>query len=260
MLRSSFLSISRAGELIATAIHDGHLVRPEVERLLAISGIKRRREEDPYTAILTDFAPNRLIGLRSRFEVDLNRPREKAVYIRPEDCWGLQVWREPPSPALIARSLQLYEEFYTHVERVLNTIVKRHGRFVVLDLHSYNHRRNGPAANPADPAENPEVNIGTGSADRSRWGDVIDGFIERFSRFDFLGRHLDVRENVKFSGGHFPQWIHRRFGGVGLAIAVELKKFWMDEWTGLVDEVQFRALHSALRFASTGLAEARAVT
>jgi hypothetical protein len=258
MLGTSFLSSLGGGSFVATAIHDGHTVRCELQKILALDENERLREEDPYTGLLTDVAPTRLLGLRSRFEVDLNRPRDKAVYLEPEDSWGLRVWKQTPSPAMIARSLRTYDAFYRYVDRTLETILRRHGRFIVLDLHSYNHRRNGAGGPQAGREGNPEINIGTGSADRRRWGGVIDGFMERFRKFDFLGRRLDVRENVKFLGGHFPQWIHRRFEGAGLAIAVEFKKFWMDEWTGVADEVQFGALHAALRFASSGLAEARA--
>jgi cardiolipin synthase A/B len=46
---------------------------------------------DPFTAQLARVAPTRLIALRSRFEVDLNRPRERAVYRGPADAWGLEV-------------------------------------------------------------------------------------------------------------------------------------------------------------------------
>ena len=258
MLGYSFLSQLGDGSLVATAIHDGHAVRGEVERLLALSEAERLREEDPHTAVFTDVAPTRFVGLRSRFEVDLNRPRDKAVYTKPEDCWGLQVWTEPPSPSFIARSLQDYDAFYSHVEGTLEAILRRHGRFIVLDLHSYNHRRNGPAGEPGSPIENPEINIGTGSADRSRWGHVIDRFVEELRACHFRGRRLDVRENVKFRGGHFPQWIHARFQGAGLAIAVEFKKIFMDEWSGAVDEHRLSALHGALHKASAGLADARA--
>ncbi|NIP86404.1 MAG: N-formylglutamate amidohydrolase, partial [Planctomycetales bacterium] len=76
------------GPFVAAAVHDGHAVRDELVERLAISESDRLREEDPFTGMWTSLAATRIIGLRSRFELDLNRPREKAVYRTPEDCWG----------------------------------------------------------------------------------------------------------------------------------------------------------------------------
>ena len=82
--------------LVATAIHAGHALRDEVTKLMALDEAGRLREEDPFTDQWTTVADTRLIGLQSRFEVDLNRPRAKAVYLQPEDAWGLHVWQTPP--------------------------------------------------------------------------------------------------------------------------------------------------------------------
>ncbi len=65
--------------IAAAAIHDGHALRPDVEQRIALDVESRLREEDPYTASWTEVVSTRLIGVRSRFEMDLNRPRENAV-------------------------------------------------------------------------------------------------------------------------------------------------------------------------------------
>ena len=174
----------------------------------------------------------RVVPSRSRFEVDLNRPRDKAVYLTPEDSWGLQVWRSKPSENLIATSLEQYDYIYAEMRQVLTRLQERYGRFVVLDLHSYNHRRAGPESPPDDPTDNPEVNVGTGSMDRQLWGRLVDRFMADLRDFDFLGRRLDVRENVKFMGGNLPQWVHENFPTSGCCLAIEFKKFFMNEWTG----------------------------
>lgn len=57
---------------------------------------------------------------------------------------------------------------------------------------------------------------------------------------------LDVRENVKFFGGHFAKWIYQNFPKKVCVLSIEFKKFFMDEWTGKVDEVQSAAIKSAL--------------
>ena len=235
------------GPLVATAIHSGHAIREEVERLLTLDEDERLREEDPYTGLWTAIAPTRLIGRRSRFEVDLNRPRDKAVYLKAEDAWGLDIWKEPPPDELVRRSLDGYDAFYKEAYRVLQEKVKRHGRFVIFDLHTYNHRREGADGPPADWEANPEVNIGTGTMDRQRWAPIVDRFIEVLSGLEFIGRRLDVRENVKFKGGYFPRWIHETFPRTGCAIAIEVKKFFMDEWTGELDPMQTDAVRGALQ-------------
>ena len=235
------------GPLVAAAVHSGHAVREEVATRLARSDEERLREEDPFTGLWTAIAPTRIIAQRSRFEVDLNRPREKAVYLGPDDAWGLDLWKEPPPDELVRRSLAGYDAFYEEARRVLEAKAKRYGRFVVFDLHTYNHRREGPEGPPAGWEENPEVNLGTGTMNRERWAPIVDRFVEVLSGVEFIGRHLDVRENVRFRGGHFPRWIHETFPRTGCALAIEVKKFFMDEWTGELDPVQADAVRGALQ-------------
>ena len=244
------------GPLAAAAIHHGHAVRPMVAALLALSEQERLREEDPYTEFLAQVAPTRFIGGRSRFEMDLNRPRDKAVYLQPADAWGLNVWKGPLPPDVVDASLANYDLFYATARTVLAGLVERHGHVVVLDIHSYNHRRDGAEGPTADAAGNPEVNIGTGTMDRQRWSPVVDGFIDALRKFDYRGRQLDVRENVKFVGGHFCRWIHETFPESVCAIAVEFKKIWMNEWTGEVDRAQLAALKAALDSTTPALRQA----
>lgn len=243
------------GPIVGTAIHDGHAVRPEVAACLALDEATRLREEDPGTGRLAEVAPTYLVGLRSRFEIDLNRPRERAVYQVSADAWGLEVWREPCSQEVVARSLAQFDAFYARLEDVLRERERRHGRFVVLDLHSYNHRRGGSDGPAADPALNPEVNVGTGSLDRARWGSLVDRFCADLAACEVRGHRLDVRENVKFQGGAMAAWIHRTFPATGCALAVELKKTFMDEWSGRFDEVHLAELARALARTLPGLRE-----
>jgi len=220
------------GPLIATAVHDGHAARDEVAALFAIDDAARLREEDPFTRQWVDVAPTTIVGLRSRFEVDLNRPRDKAVYRKPEDAWGLHVWKHDPPEEVVGRSLAEYDRFYEAMRQLLKRTEQQHRLFVVYDLHSYNHRREGPDGPEADAEGNPQVNIGTGTMDRARWAPVVDRLIHDLREFDFPGGKLDVRENVKFQGGQWSRWIGETFPQSGIPIAIEFKKFFMDEWTG----------------------------
>jgi N-formylglutamate deformylase len=255
-VHAEFAEIAEGQEpLAATAIHNGHDLRDEVAAIIGLSSSERRREEDPHTGIWTTVVTTQLVANRSRFEVDLNRPRDRAVYRSPEDAWGLEIWKSQPSADLLERSLVEYDAFYSEAHRIFTEMERRFGRFVVLDLHSYNHRRRGPDESPDDPAANPEINIGTGTMDRNRWAQLVDRFIGDLTAFEFLGRHLDVRENVKFRGGRFSAWIHENFPNSGCCLAVEVKKFFMDEWTGKIAGEEFEAVSRALEATLPGLLE-----
>ncbi len=255
MIEPIYVITEGDGPIVATAIHDGHGLRGECLPCIGLDDATRLREEDPYTGRIAEVAPTRLIATRSRFEVDLNRKRDAAVYRCAADAWGLEVWSGPLSDELVGRSLDGYDDFYAALERVLRERERRHGRFVVLDLHSYNHRRDGADGQPADPAGNPEINVGTGTVDRARWGKLVDRFCADLIAASPPDRTLDVRENVKFQGGWMSQWIHRTFPETGCALAIELKKTFMDEWTGEVDEAHLAELTRAIAATLPGLAE-----
>jgi N-formylglutamate deformylase len=240
------------GRLIAVAIHAGHALRAELADVIALDDVTRRREEDPFTDVLADVAESTVVAHQSRFEVDFNRPRDQAVYLTPEDAWGLRTWKAELPREALERSLQIYDEFYRAMATGMDAVADQ-GTFVVLDVHSYNHRRDGPHAPSAPEVDNPELNIGTGSLDRHRWGGVVDRFIDDLGRQVVDGHRLDVRENVRFQGGHFARWVHERYPGVGCALALEFKKVFMDEWTGVPDRDHLAQLRHALEASLPGL-------
>jgi len=232
----TFVADAADDPIVVTAIHAGHDLRTEVNELMVLPDADRRREEDPYTDRWTNITGNSVVVARSRFEFDLNRPRERAVYQTPDDAWGLVVWdAELPAPVLEA-SLSLYDAFYVELGAMCDAMVERQGHFVLFDLHSYNHRRNGPDGPVADPDENPEINIGTRSITDAKWRPAVTAVMEAMRHHPFDGGHLDVRENVKFGGGNMSRWVNARYGSTGCSIAIEMKKIFMDEWTDELDE------------------------
>ncbi|WP_313527403.1 N-formylglutamate amidohydrolase [Shinella sp.] len=236
-----------ASPIVGTAIHNGHAIRENLLSRMALDDDGRLREEDPFTAETIHDLANRIVFQRSRFEIDLNRARDAAVYQRPEQAWGLKVWREPLSDADLAESLALHDAYYSMLENYLRGVEAQYGAFVVLDIHSYNHRRDGASGTPTAAADAPDINIGTISMDRTRWAPVVDAFMDFCADYDFLGRRLDVRENVAFQGrGEQTRFIHERFPSSGCAIAVEFKKVFMDEWTGVPDWQAISALRSLI--------------
>ena len=201
---------------------------------MALSEADRLREEDPFTGEAVRGVASHVIAHRSRFEFDLNRGSENAVYQTPEQSWGLEVWQLGGLQAeLVQRSLELHSEYYRMLGALLDRIERQHRHFLLLDVHSYNHRREGPDAKPTPQADAPDVNIGTFSMPREEWAWLVDPLMEAMNSFDFNGRRLDVRENVAFQGkGEQTRFVHQHYPGRGCAIALEFKKFFMDEWSG----------------------------
>jgi N-formylglutamate deformylase len=241
------------GPVVAVALHSGHHVRSELEPLFNLSNSERLREEDPYTDFLTAIVPARIVVRTSRFEVDLNRERSLAVYRTPEDAWGLKVWKEYPDDEMVEKSLAIYDRFYADSKVFLSGIICKYGYVVVYDIHSYNHMRDGPNAEPADPAANPDVNLGTANLNRRVWGQVVDGLVQDFRMFKYPGGQLTVGENTRFKGGHYSNWMQQEFGDQSCAIAIEFKKIFMNEWTHELDPVKLKALYNALTSTLPGL-------
>ena len=237
------------GQVLATAIHDGHELRPEVAEAMALPDRDRLREEDPFTGQAIVDVPTHIVAHRSRFEFDLNRHADEAIYRTPKQSWGLKVWKGNCDDAMCNRSLELHASYYRMLGGLLDDVAATYERFVLIDVHSYNHRREGPDGPPSPQAEAPDINIGTFSMPREEWAFLLDPLMEAMAGFDFNGRKLDVRENVAFQGkGEQTRFVHDHYPGKGCAIALEFKKFFMNEWTGEPDRQELDAMRRFIDF------------
>ena len=238
------------GPVIATAIHDGHALRESLRARVALDDDARWREEDPLTSLLTQVGDTRLRVRRSRFEVDLNRPRAEAVYATPEAAWGLHLWKAPLDDAELRTSLDLHDRFYDMMGELIDRTVARWGSVLLIDIHSYNHRRDGPDAAPAAQDDNPDIELGITTLDPERWGETAKRFANVLRRHPVRGALPDVRCNVRFpTGGHFPEWVYAHWGDKVCTISPEYKKIFMDEWTGKADIPALYALRDGLEHA-----------
>ena len=229
--------------IVATAIHDGHALHPANQAAMALPEADRLREEDPHTGQAILGVPTHVVSNISRFEVDLNRALDQSVYLTPEQSWGLDVWRTPPEGEALEALHGYHRAFYRMMGDLLDAVASRHPRFVLLDVHSYNHRRDGADADPRPQQEAPDINIGTFSMPRDDWAFLLDPLMDAMRAYDFNGRQLDVRENIAFQGkGELTRFVHQRYPGRGCAIAIEFKKFFMDEWTGVPDAGELAAM------------------
>lgn len=222
------------GPVVASGIHNGHSIRENLHGRFKLFDRERLREEDPYTGEMARGFGNYIIVNRSRFEVDLNRSPEKAVYRKPEDAWGLHIWKDPITDGEVEESMKLYHQFYEQTAEKLQEIIDAHGFVIVFDFHSYNHRREGPDKPAAKQEDNPDIDILTTNIALDKWQPVLNRLIKVLQDYPYPDGPLDVREEVRFEGkkSHFMQWLLERFGGKAFVPSIEFKKIFMDEWTG----------------------------
>lgn len=228
MIQSTFHFANQQSPILATAIHNGHLIPDALMKYTKIVAEERYREEDPFTGTIAQLFENHIILETSRFAIDLNRIREKSVYLKPEDAWGLEV-RNDELPQNLQLSLyHAYDSWYKVLDSQINRLLEIHPFLVVFDVHSYNHRRGGAHAAPDSQKDNPDIILGRSNMPHEyhalvqKLADSLNGKMVR-------NISLDVRCDVKFPGGNFPRHLHRNFNGRLIAIAVEFKKIFMDE-------------------------------
>ena len=50
-----------------------------------------------------------------------------AVYLRPDQAWGLDIWAQRPEDALVKRSLDVHAAYYAMLHQMLTSIAAEHG-------------------------------------------------------------------------------------------------------------------------------------
>ncbi len=227
----ALFDIKYSSPIICAAIHSGHKLSEFVRVNMNLKELERFYEEDPYTDLIIKDCENKIIADYSRFEIDLNRKREKAIYQTPEDAWGLQVRNKQFTAKELSELLIEYDGFYGNLMESIEKLKEKFGIVFVFDIHSYNYRRDGKEA---DPSQNPEIILGTSNMNK-KYLPLVHKIKAYFEEYVFFGRKLDVKINVKFTGGHLSRWIHENFENV-ISLSVEFKKIFMDELTGELHE------------------------
>ncbi len=183
------IRISDYQPMIATAIHQGERLRPELEAKCALTKPERFYEEDPCTNDFISSLPITLVGRDSRYEYDLNRGPETCIY---EDAWGKSVWTETLSDEERAASLAKHATYYRIFNKLVDTIERSFGLCIVYDLHSYNYQR--------IERETPIFNLGTKQVNRRRWQRETDALLQGLASIELPNLDVGVAENDVFGG------------------------------------------------------------
>ena len=84
------IKIDQYVHYVCAAVHNGNQFRKELWNNCIHTQYERWYEEDPATKTMIQSHPIVIAGIDSRFEYDLNRPPEAAIY---DDAWKKKLWR-----------------------------------------------------------------------------------------------------------------------------------------------------------------------
>jgi len=231
------LKIDKYVPFICGAVHDGHQFRKSLWENCLHTEYERWFEEDPATKQMIQSFPIVIAGCDSRFEYDLNRAPESAIYT---DAWGKQLWKNPLSEEEKQHSLQKHTNFYKVVKALVFKIEEKFGVAVVYDMHSYNWKRWD--------REVPTFNIGAGKIDNQRFGNSVELWRKMLSEIKLpQGIESTSKINDVFKGnGFFLGFITSNFKNT-LVLATEVKKIYCDEYAQIMYPEVISAIEKQLK-------------
>ncbi len=219
------------------AVHDGHQFRKELWDNCIHTEYERWFEEDPETQEMVKSHPIIIAGMDSRFEYDLNRAPETAIY---DDAWGKQLWHAPLSSEMREKSLSKHYNFYRVVHALVSKLEEKFGACIVYDMHSYNWKRWD--------REVPTWNLGTGNVDQDRFANEIESWRVALEKMPLPhGIKSTSKINDTFQGnGYFLKYITQNFDNT-LVLATEIAKVYCDELEQIMYPEVVNAVESYLK-------------
>lgn len=222
---------------VCGAVHDGHQFREELWEQCLHSEYERWFEEDPETKNMVKTHPIVIAGCDSRFEYDLNRAPQVAIY---EDAWGKKLWKQPLSQLQIETSLSKHNNFYKVVHALIETLESKHKSVVVYDMHSYNWRRWD--------REVPVINLGTKNIDNGRYGHFVTAWRDSLAKLQ-LPNDIAATSKINdtfYGNGYFLKYITQHFKNT-LVLATEYKKIYCDELRQIIYPEVVHAIEQQMR-------------
>lgn len=231
------LKIDAYAHYICGAVHDGHQFRKELWSNCLHTEFDRWYEEDPATRQMVQHHPIVIAGCDSRFEYDLNRAPEAAIY---DDAWGKELWKKPLKSETKNRSLEKHFNFYKVVHALVSKIESKYGAAIVYDMHSYNWRRWDRVV--------PVINLGTSNIDNNKYVTFANSWCTTLSNIA-LPHNIQTSAaiNDTFQGnGYFLKYITQHFKNT-LVLATEFSKIYCHELEYIIYPEVVHAIQNGLQ-------------
>lgn len=231
------LKIDSYVHYVCGAVHNGHQFRKSLWKNCLHTEYDRWFEEDPETETMVKTHPIIIAGCDSRFEYDLNRAPEVAIYV---DAWGKKLWKNPLPKTEKQISLQKHINFYKVVNALINRLEEIHSEVIVYDMHSYNWKRWN--------REVPTFNLGAGNVDMNRFGNEVESWRKSLSEIKLPNniKSTSLINDVFKGNGFFLKYITSNFKNT-LVLATEISKIYCDELQQIMYPEVVNAIEKELR-------------
>ena len=178
-----------------------------------------------------------IAGLDSRFEYDLNRAPDTAVF---DTAWGKQLWKNPLPEAMKQKSLEKHSTFYAIIHALIAQLEALFPKVIIFDMHSYNWKRWD--------REVPVWNLGTHNIDNERFDGIVNDWEAKLGSIKLPnGIKTTTGINDTFQGnGYFLKYITQNFNNT-LVLATEISKIYCDELTGVIFPEVVQAVEKQLQ-------------
>ncbi len=222
---------------VCGAVHDGHQFRQSLWDNCLHTEYERWYEEDPCTKQMVNGFPIVIAGCDSRFEYDLNRPPETAIF---DTAWGKQLWKNALPNSETQHSLAKHANFYKVVNALIAKLESNFRNVIVFDMHSYNWKRWD--------REVPVWNLGTTNVDNDRYGTIIESWSAKLGAMQLPNGIQSISKiNDTFQGnGYFLKYITQNFKNT-LVLATEISKIYCDELSGVIYPEVVKSVENQLK-------------
>lgn len=231
------IKIDKYVHYVCGAIHNGRQFRKSLWNNCLHTEYERWYEEDPETKTMIQSHPIVISGNDSRFEYDLNRSPESAIY---HDAWGKQLWKEPLSNKEKEISLQKHINFYKVVYALISKLEEIHGNAIVYDIHSYNWKRWN--------REVPTFNLGAGNVNMDKYGKIVETWRYSLSQIKLPNniKTTSLINDVFKGNGYFLKYIMSNFNNT-LVLATEVSKIYCDELSQVIYPEVVKSIEKELK-------------
>ena len=231
------LKIDKYVPYVCGAVHDGGEFRKELWDNCLHTQYERWYEEDPETKNMVISHPILIAARDSRFEYDLNRSPEEAVF---DTAWGKQLWKRPLTKEEKEKPRVKHTAFFKVTHALIKKIEDKFGTAIVYDMHSYNWQRWD--------REVPTWNLGTSNIDNDRFGEDIESWRQSLSEIKLPNniKSSAAINNTFFGNGYFLKYITKNFKNT-LVLATEIAKVYCDEQNQIIYPEVVEAVEEQLK-------------